>query len=158
MSANRTMAQRVGRVLERVTRQSGRLSETPAYGSLILGRVSESQRRRRIRIQVIMTVLVLGANLIGIVVALILLTVALPEPSVFYDAPGWLTFGVVPAYVAIALAVGAYWITRSTVIALRWAIEERKPTRTDERNTFLAPWRVAIADLILWGIGAVLLT
>ncbi len=158
MLANQTMAQRLGRVLERVTRQSGRLPETPAYGSLILGRVSESQRRRRIRIQVIMTVLVVGANLIGIGVALILVTVAIPEPSVFDDAPGWLTFGVVPAYVAIALALGAYWITRRTVLALRWAIEERKPTRVDERNTFLAPWRVAIADLILWGIGAALLT
>jgi adenylate cyclase len=154
----KTVAQRLGRVLERVTRQSGRLPETPAYGSLLLGRVSESQRRRRIRIQIILTVLVLGANLIGIVVALILLTVAIPEPSVFDDAPGWLTFGVGPAYVAFALALGTYWITRRTVVALRWAIEERKPTRADERNTFLAPWRVAIADLILWGIGAALLT
>jgi adenylate cyclase len=157
MLANQRMAQRLGRVLERVTRQSGRLPETPAYGSLLLGRVSESQRRRRIRIQIIMTVLVLGANLIGIGVALLLVTVAIPEPSVF-DAPGWLTFGVVPAYVAIALAVGAYWITRRTVLALRWAIEERKAGRIDERNTFLVPWRIAAFELILWGIGAVLST
>src|ERR1700754_1479282 len=123
MSAKQSVAQRIGRVLETVTRQSGRLPETPAYGSLLLGRVAESQRRRRIRIQVIMTVLVLGANLIGIGVALILVTIAIPEPSVFDDAPAWLTFGVVPATVAIALAVGAYWITRRTVLALRWAIE-----------------------------------
>jgi adenylate cyclase len=158
MLANQTMAQRLGRVLERVTRQSGRLPETPAYGSLILGRVSESQRRRRVRIQIIMTVLVVGANLIGIGVALILVTVAIPEPSVFDDAPAWLTFGVVPVYVAIALTLGAYWITRRTVLALRWAIEERKPTRTDERNTFLVPWHIAAIDLILWGIGVALLT
>ncbi|MDT5258081.1 MAG: adenylate cyclase [Mycobacterium sp.] len=154
----KTVAQRLGRVLERVTRQSGRLPETPAYGSLLLGRVSESQRRRRIRIQIILTFLVLGANLIGIGVALILVTVAIPEPSVFDDAPGWLTFGVAPAYVAIALALGTYWITRRTVLALRWAIEERKPTRADERNTFLAPWRIAAIDLILWGVGVALLT
>src|ERR1700756_3292048 len=135
MLANQRMAQRLGRVLERVTRQSGRLPETPAYGSLLLGRVSESQRRRRIRIQIMMTVLVLGANLIGIGVATLLMTVAIPEPSVFDDAPAWLTFGVAPAYVAIALAIGAYWITRRTVVALRWAIEERNPSRVDERNT-----------------------
>src|SRR6201997_4610904 len=153
----KTIAQRLGRVLEKVTRQSGRLQETPAYGSLLLGRVSESQRRRRIRIQVILTTLVVAANLIGIGVAVLLVTVAIPEPSVFSDAPAWLTFGVVPAYVAIALALGAYWITRRTVLALRWAIEERKPTGDDERNTFLAPWRVALVDLILWGVGAVLL-
>src|ERR1700758_78609 len=153
----KTIAQRLGRVLEKVTRQSGRLQETPAYGSLLLGRVSESQRRRRVRIQVILTTLVVAANLIGIGVAVLLVTVAIPEPSVFSDAPAWLTFGVVPGYIAIALALGAYWITRRTVLALRWAIEERQPTSVDERNTFLAPWRVALGDLILWGVGAVLL-
>jgi adenylate cyclase len=152
-----TLAQRLGRVLERVTRQSGR-PDTPAYGSLLLGRVSESQHRRRIRIQVILTILVIAANLIGIAVAILLVTVAIPEPSVFDDAPFWITVGAVPAYIAFALAVGSYWITRRTVVALRWAIEERKPTRYDERNTFLAPWRVALLVLVLWGLGAVLLT
>ena len=58
-----TLAHRLGRVLERVTRQSGRLQETPAYGSLLLGRVTESQKRRRIRIQVILTVVVMVALL-----------------------------------------------------------------------------------------------
>src|ERR1700756_2015298 len=158
MSANQSVAQRIGRVLETITRQSGRLTETPAYGSLLLGRVSESQSRRRVRIQIIITVLVLGANLLGIGVALLVVTVAIPEPSVFDDAPAWIIFGAAPAYVALALAVGGYWITRRTVIALRWAIEERKPSRLDERNTFLAPWRIALVDLILWGVGAVVMT
>ena len=153
----KSVAQRLGRVLEAVTRQSGRLPETPAYGSWLLGRVSESQRRRRVRIQVIVTVLVLAANLAGIGVALLLVTVAMPEPSVFDDAPSWITFAVVPGYIAVALALGTYSITRRTTIALRWAIEERKPSRQDERNTFLAPWRVAVVDLVLWGVAAVLL-
>jgi adenylate cyclase len=158
MSANKTMAQRLGRVLETVTRQSGRLPETAAYGSLLLGRVSESPRRRRIRIQLILTVLVAVVNLIGICVAVLLVTVAIPEPSVFDDAPWWITFLAGPAYTALALAVGAYWITRRTVHALRWAIEDRKPSRIDERNTFLAAWRLATVDLILWGIGTALFT
>lgn len=157
-ASNKTVAQRLGRVLERVTRQSGRLPETPAYGSWLLGRVSENQRRRRIRIQVILTAMVLAANLIGIGVSILLVTVAIPEPSVFSDAPTWITFAAVPAFIALALALGTYWITRQTVISLRWALEERSPTHDDERNTFLAPWRVAIVDLILWGFGAGLLT
>jgi class 3 adenylate cyclase/MFS family permease len=152
----KTTAQRLGRVLERVTRQSGRLQETPAYGSLLLGRVSESQLRRRIRIQVILTTLVMAANLVGIAVGTLLVTVAIPEPSIFYDAPGWITFIVMPGYLVFAIAVGTFWITRRTVRALHWAIEERKPTRDDERNTFLAPWRVAAVDLTLWGTGTVL--
>jgi adenylate cyclase len=158
MSPKKSAAQRLGRVLEAVTRQSGRLTETPAYGSFLLGRVSESPRRRRIRIQVILTVLVAGVNLIGIGVAVLLVTVAIPEPSVFDDAPWWLTFVVAPAYIGLAAAVGTYWITRRTVNALRWATEGRKPSRVDERNTFLAPWRLAMVDLILWGMGTALLT
>src|SRR5580692_12494849 len=106
MSANKSVAQRLGRVLETVTRQSGRLDETPAYGSWLLGRVSESQARRRVRIQLILTVFIVGANLIGIAVATLLLTVAFPTPSIFSDAPLWITFAVGPAYCAVALGLG----------------------------------------------------
>ncbi|MEM6109794.1 adenylate/guanylate cyclase domain-containing protein [Mycobacterium sp. 050272] len=158
MSANKSMAQRLGRVLERVTRQSGRLQETPAYGSLLLGRVSESQARRRVRIQLILTTFILITNLIGIGVAVLLLAVALPSPSIFTDAPAWITWAVGPGYVAVALALGTFWITHRTTAALRWAIEERAPTLDDERNTFLAPFWLAIGVLVLWGIGTALLT
>jgi len=158
MMARKTVAQRLGQLLETVTRQSGRLPETPAYGSWLLGRVSESPRRRRVRIQIIITVLVVTANLIGIAVAALLVTVAIPAPSIFTDAPLWITFAAMPAYVTVALALGAYWITRRMVLTLRWAIEARKPTPEDERNTFLAPGRVAIVELILWGLAAALST
>jgi len=158
MMARKTVAQHLGRLLERITRQSGRLPETPAYGSWLLGRVSESQQHRRVRIQVIITVFVVAVNLIGIAVAVLLVTVAIPAPSIFTAAPRWITFAAMPAYVAVALALGAYWITKRTVLALHWAIQERKPTHDDERNTFLAPGRVAMVDLILWGLGAALST
>ena len=58
----------------------------------------------------------------------------------------------------MALALGAYWITRRTINALRWAIEERKPTPADERNTFLAPFRLALGVLVLWGLATALFT
>lgn len=158
MTAKTSLAQRLGRLLERVTRQSGRLSETPAYGSLLLGRVSESQRRRRVRIQVILTVLLVGVNLIGIAVAVLMVTVAFPAPSVFSDAPLWISFVVAPAYIVAALVFGIFWITRRALQRMRWAIEGRKPTPVDERNTFLAPLRVAVRLLIFWAVGAALLT
>ena len=63
-----------------------------------------------------------------------------------------------PVYICLALLVGTFWITRRMVNALRWAIEERTPTREDQLNTFLAPWRVAQAHLVLWGVGTALLT
>jgi adenylate cyclase len=158
MKPSKPTAQRLGRILELLTRQSGRLPETPEYGSWLLGRVSESQYLRRIRIQFIMTVVIVGTNLLGVCMVALFWTVAFPTPSVFSDAPAWLTFGVVPAYVVIALIFGTYWITRRTIKKLRWAIEEQEPTRTDERNAFLAPWRVSQVVLALWGFAVALFT
>jgi adenylate cyclase len=158
MMATRSVAQRLGRLLEIVTRQSGRLPETPAYGSWLLGRVSESQARRRVRIQIILTVFIVATNVVGIGVALLLLTIAFPSPSIFSDAPLWITFAVGPAYVAVALALGTYLITRRTIGVLRWAIEERQPTPADEHNTFLAPFYLSLGVLTLWGAGAALMT
>ena len=63
MNANQSVAQRLGRFLEKITRQSGRLSPTSEYGSWLLGRVSESPRRRRVRIR---AVFIIVANLLGI--------------------------------------------------------------------------------------------
>jgi class 3 adenylate cyclase len=151
-------ARRLGRVLETVTRQSGRVSDTPEYGSWILGRVSDSQRRRRIRIQIILTIFVIVANLIGIGVATLVVTVAFPTPNVFEPQVRLLTFVAVPAYVVAALVIGVFWATQRVMNNVRWAIEERTPTVQDQRNTFYAPWRLTRVLLILWGIGAILLT
>jgi class 3 adenylate cyclase len=158
MLPTKTLAQRLGRVLEAVTGQSGRLPETPAYGSWLLGHVSDSQQHRRRRIQIILILLIVVANLIGIGVAVLLVTVGVRTPSVFDDAPLWITVVAVPAYCVLAIALGTYWITRRNVLALRWAIEEGKPSPADQRNIFLAPSRVAIAHLMLWGLGAALCT
>lgn len=157
MKANATLAQRLGRFLERLTQTSGRLPETSSYGSWLLGDVAEGPKRRRIRIQLILTVFILVTNLVGMIVSIVLVTVAFPDPSVFDDAPGWLTYGVAPAYLTVALGIGTVWITHSTVNALRWAIEDDAPTKDNLRQTFVAPWRVAIAHLILWGLGTVIL-
>jgi adenylate cyclase len=158
MNARNSVPRRLGRVLETVTHQSGRLADTADYGSFLLGKVSESQRRRRLRIQVILTLFVVVANLIGIGISLLVVTVTFPTPSVFDDEVGWITFIVAPCYIAGALVVGVFWATRRTTNTLRWAIEERAPTRADQRNTFLAPWRLTRVLLALWGMGTVVLT
>lgn len=158
MIANTSVARALGRLLEKLTEQSDRLQETPEYGTWLLGRVDESPTRRRVRVQVILTGLILAANFIGVGAAALLIAVAFPVPSVFADAPVWLTFGVAPAYAVGALVIGGAWATRHMVHVLRWAIEGQHPTYADQRNTFLAPRRVALIHLLLWGTGDALLT
>jgi adenylate cyclase len=158
MDSNPTVAQRLGRVLERLTRQSGRLDATPAYGSLLLGKVGESPHKSRVRIQIILTLFIITVNLTGMGVMVLLLGVAFSTPNVFTSVPVWLPAIVGPAYMLLALIIGTWWITGRTTRDLRWSIESRPPTLADQRNVFLTPWRIASAHLVLWGLGAALLT
>lgn len=158
MTDTKTIAQRLGLVLEKMTNQSSRVPSTPEYGSWILGRVSESQRRRRVRIQVILTTFVVAANLIGVGVTLLVVTVTFPVPSVFDPGVLWITFGVAPTYVVLAFILGVVWATNRVINNVRWAIEERLPTPKDQRNTFFAPWRLTRVLLALWSGGTIVLT
>ncbi|MBV8346471.1 MAG: adenylate/guanylate cyclase domain-containing protein [Mycolicibacterium sp.] len=151
----KTVAQRLGRVLEVVTRQSGHLPET-SYGSWILGSPSESRQRRRVRLQLLLTSFVMCANLIAISVVLLVVTVAIPEPDVFAPAAQWISMVVAPVYIGTALLVGWIWATRRIVHDLRWAIEEKHPTAEDQRNTFLAPWRLTAIPVVLWAVATIL--
>ncbi len=157
MTASPSVPQRLGRFLERVTHQSGRLSTTPAYGSLLLGAPDESPAKRRLRIQAILAVLLLTVNAIGVLVATVLVTVAYPVPSVFNDVPKWLPFLAVPSLVVVAMVLGTLWIHGRTVRELRWAIDNREPTVADQRTAFLIPWRIALANLTIWSVGTAVL-
>jgi class 3 adenylate cyclase len=158
MTDKKSTAQRLGTVLEKVTNQSSRGSATPEFGSWILGRVSESQRRRRVRIQTILTTFVLAANLIGVGVALLVVTVTFPVPSVFDPDVLWITFAVAPSYIGLAFVLGVIWATNRVINNVRWSLDGRTPTPRDQRNTFFAPWRLTRVLLVLWGGGTVVLT
>jgi len=75
-----------------------------AAGTLKVRR--ESQGRRRVRIQLILTTFVVVANLIGIGVAILVVTITFPVPSIFDSKVWWITFIVTPAYIGSALVVG----------------------------------------------------
>lgn len=155
MSSGQSVAQRLGRILERITRQSGRLSRTPAFGSLLLGKVTESPAKRRARVQLILTTFTVLVNLIGIAVAFVLVAVAFPVPNFFTDVPWWLPTIATPLYILATGILGTWWVHVRTLSDLRWAIEDRPPTKADQRNTALTPWRIAVTHLVLWGLAAV---
>lgn len=157
-SSHPSLAKRLGRILEHLTRQSSRLSRAPDYGSLLLGRVGESPARRRARIQAILTFSILTVNLIGIGVAVLLVVVVFPEPDAMRDVPIWVPTVLAPAYTVAALLFGAWWIRTRTINDLRWAIEGRAATTADQRITFLTPKRIADVHAVLWAVGGVLLT
>lgn len=96
--------------------------------------------------------------MVGIGVMVLLVTIAFPVPSVFTDVPLWLSTVVAPAYLLLSLIIGIWWLSTRTTKELRWSVEGRPPSRADQRNVFLIPWRISAAHLVLWGTGAILLT
>ena len=157
MNDNKSVAHRLGRVLEAVTRQSGRLPTTPEYGSWLLGKVDESLLRRRVRIQIILTTFIVIANLIGICVATVLVVIRVPDTECV-RAAGFVDH--VRRRARLRRCAGARHVLgdQRVIKNVRWAIEDRTPTEADQRNTFFAPWRLTRVLLFLWGVGTALLT
>ncbi|MFW0797518.1 adenylate/guanylate cyclase domain-containing protein [Gordonia sp. CPCC 205515] len=128
------------------------------YGSILLGRADESPRRRRVRIQTLLTVCIVVANLFGVAIAILLATVGIPEPSVLQPELWWINYIAVPVYVVAAFALG---IALGTVVALRdlrWSIQQRIPTRDDARRAQRAPRRLVAIQGVLWAIATVMFT
>ena len=98
------------------------------------------------------------SDLMCVAVVWLVVGVAIPEPNVFTQAPAWLTFGVGLTYPAVGMAIGSIWARRWLSAAVGWSLKGRAPTLEDQRNTLRAPWHLARIHLLLWGIGAVLLT
>lgn len=128
-------------------------------GSRLLGETSESPRRRRVRVQILLTIFLLGSNLIGAVIVGTLVSVVVPGPDVLEpESYWWVNYIVIPVYVAFAFLFGVLWGTTRAIRALRWAIEDRKPTRKEQVTTLSMPWQLTRVQIALWTVGLVLIT
>ncbi|GAB2935314.1 adenylate/guanylate cyclase domain-containing protein [Rhodococcus aerolatus] len=126
-------------------------------GSRLLGSGEEGTRRLRIRTQVLLTLLVVGANVVGALVAVAMVSVVIPGPSVFTRDLVLVRAIAVPVYVVTALAVGTVYGTLRVLRSLRWAIDGDEPTVADQRRTLAVPWRLTLIQAALWGGAAVVL-
>ncbi|WP_051499236.1 adenylate/guanylate cyclase domain-containing protein [Nocardia sp. BMG51109] len=129
------------------------------WGSRLLGSADETSGRRRLRVQTLLTVPLVTANLIGIAVAIALVGFVLPGPSVF----GWdlvlLTFVAGPLYMAVAVLIGVVWGTVWGLRTLRWSIDpDRVPTEAEQAAAARVPRRLMVLVGVLWLGGAAVLT
>ena len=99
-----------------------------AYGSVLLGPADQSPRQLRVRIQTLLTVLLVATNLIGAGIVFVLSTLVIPSPPLDDGSVLALASGV-PVYVGVAIFVGTVRGTAGALRALRWAIEDRTPQR-----------------------------
>lgn len=127
------------------------------YGSILLGSTDDSSRLTRVRVQLVITIGVIVANLIGVGLAIALATVGIPEPSIPWDA-WWMNYLVVPLYIAIAFVLGATIGTVRLVRSLRWSIRREEPNAAQAKAAIVGPWRLTALQALLWGVGTVVMT
>ncbi|MCK0439424.1 adenylate/guanylate cyclase domain-containing protein [Gordonia alkaliphila] len=127
------------------------------YGSILLGSADQDPRQVRVRIQVLLTGAVIFANLIGIVIAVSLGAVGIPEPSFLRRDLLQINVVAVPVYAAGALLIGTLLGTVIVTRGLRWSINDQIPTPVDVRRTLAARRRLMGMQFVLWLGAAVLL-
>ncbi len=127
----------------------------PLRGSLLLGSADQSMRRLRVRIQVLLTVLLVGTNLIGAAIVLILRLWVLPggDPTPAY---GLALAIAAPVYIGVAVLVGAVVGTIACVRPLRWVMQGRRPSEHDRRTALRLSGRLTAIQGVLWSVAVVL--
>ncbi|GAA5046830.1 adenylate/guanylate cyclase domain-containing protein [Nocardia callitridis] len=129
------------------------------WGSRLLGREEEASGTRRLRIQFLLTVPIVLANLTGVVVSITLIGFVLPGPSVFSDKMILIDAIAAPVYAAVAVLIGVWWGTARGLRALRWAIDpDTVPTEQQQVAAAAVPWRLVRIQALLWSGGVLVLT
>ncbi|GGS56209.1 adenylate/guanylate cyclase domain-containing protein [Actinokineospora fastidiosa] len=132
------------------------------FGSRLLGPAGEDRVALRTRVQLLLTVTLVVANLIGAVVVAVLSTVVIPGPGL-EDRTAVVMAIAVPVYVVGALIVGGVWGTRWALRDLRWALdgaEDDDPANDEEarRSALRVPLNLTVMQVFLWGLATVVFT
>jgi adenylate cyclase len=129
------------------------------FGSRILGSAQQGPRQLRIRIQVLLTLVLVGTNLFGAAVVFVVNNFAVPAPKPESDM--FLALAIsVPTYVVAAAAIGVVWGTATSLRALRWATQgaDVVPTEKQRRQALNVPLQLTLMQLTLWLAGSALFT
>jgi adenylate cyclase len=129
------------------------------FGARILGPREQDPRRLRIRIQVLLTLVLVGTNLFGAAVVFVVNNWAVPAPEPERDTYIALAIAV-PTYVLSAAAIGVVWGTATSLRALRWATEgtEVVPTEKQRKQALNVPLQLTLMQLSLWLAGSAVFT
>ncbi len=128
------------------------------FGSILLGPADQRPRALRVRVQLLLTALLVATNLVGAGVVVLVSTFLVPTAEAT-DATRLSLVIAVPVYVGLAVVVGAVVGTSLSLRALRWATQGDQEPDTDERTAALrVPTNLTLLQSLLWLGGAVLFT
>ncbi|PPJ08840.1 hypothetical protein C5E44_28095 [Nocardia nova] len=133
--------------------------EAAPWGSRLLGREDEAAGTRRLRVQLLLTVPIVLANLAGVFVSITLIGFVLPGPSVFAEKIVLVDAVAAPVYAVVAVLIGVWWGTVRGLGALGWALDpDVVPTERQQAAAAAVPRRLVRIQAVLWFGGVAVLT
>ena len=137
---------------------SGRIGGRPQpFGSALLGSREQSARALRIRVQLLLTAMLVSTNVVSAAVVVVISVFVLPAEAPTRGMLVALAIAV-PVYVGAAVLVGATVGTAMSLRALRWATEDREPDAADRRKALRVPVRLTLLQAAMWLAATVLFT
>lgn len=124
------------------------------FGSALLGPASQSPKKLRVRLQLLLTAMLVTTHLIGALVVFVISVFVLPTEELSDSSVVSLAIAV-PTYVGVAVLVGGFWGTISSLRGLRWALEGRSPNAQERRTALRTPIRLTLIQGALWGVAVV---
>jgi adenylate cyclase len=146
---------RLGRELVMPVRAAGRVAGP--FGSRLLGAADQSVPVLRIRVQVLLTALLVVTNVVGAAMVVGLLTVVIPGPRPTGHALTAVAVAA-PVYVLAGLILGGWWGTRRALRTLRWALLGHQPTAAERARSLRLPRELTVVQGSLWAGAAVVFT
>jgi adenylate cyclase len=120
----------------------------------LLGPPDQPSGRLRVRVQLLLTTLLVGTNVIGAAIVFGLTFLVTPGDGPTTEYLTALAIAV-PVYVLSAVVIGASLVTVSALRALRWVLEDEEPSAEERRAALRLPWRMTLIQLVLWLGGVV---
>ncbi len=119
------------------------------FGSRLLGPGDQSAHALRVRVQVLLTAMLVGTNVVGAGVVFLASTFLIPSQNA--TGPTELSLAIaVPVYVAVAVVIGVVVGTRTTLRALRWATLDETPEPAERTKALRVPLRLTQMQALLW--------
>lgn len=137
--------------------ERGSREQRAPFGSRLLGGADQSPKRLRVRLQLLLTAMLVTTHLIGAGVVFVMSVFVLPTEKL--NRASVITLAIsVPVYVGVAVVIGGFWGTISSLRGLRWALEGRTPSLKDRRAALRTPIRLTLIQGGLWAGAVVVFT
>ncbi len=130
---------------------------THPFGSWLLGGRDQSPHALRVRVQALLSVLLIGTNVAGALIVVTLTVLVLPGPPPRGDTVTVAAI-TIPSYVVAAVLVGVGVGTATSLRSLSWATEDRHPDEQERRAALRVPWRLTVLQAALWAGAVVVFT